>query len=98
MNDSDILTRVKNLIIDILNFDIEPDDIANEQSLLSGSLGLDSVLTLELTFRLEDEFGIEVPDEELAVELFDNVASLTEYIREKMGESGELESRKEVKR
>jgi len=84
MDYSYIITRVKELIIDILNLKIDPTDIDDDQSLITGSLGLDSVLTLELTFGLEDEFGIEIPDEELAVELFDNVASLANYVQGKL--------------
>jgi acyl carrier protein len=98
MNYNDILTMIKKIIIEILNLNIEPDDIDNEKSLITGSLGLDSVLTLELTFSLEDEFGIEIPDEELAVELFDNVASLADYVREKLSERNEVMSSGEAKR
>lgn len=96
MNYYDILTRIKKIIIEILNLNLEPDDIENEQSLITGSLGLDSVLTLELTFSIEDEFGIEITDEELVVELFDNVVSLADYVREKLSECNELMSSGEV--
>jgi acyl carrier protein len=39
-------------------------------------LGLDSLNTVEIVVRLEEEFGIELPDEELTVETFETVGSL----------------------
>ena len=39
-------------------------------------LGLDSFNTVEILVRLEEEFGIELPDEELTVETFQTVNSL----------------------
>jgi acyl carrier protein len=39
-------------------------------------LGLDSFNTVEILVRLEEEFGIELPDEELTPETFETVASL----------------------
>jgi acyl carrier protein len=39
-------------------------------------LGLDSFNTVEILVRLEEEFGVELPDEELTVETFATVGSL----------------------
>ena len=62
---------------------IESDDIKLEAD-LAGDLGLDSLDTVELTLALEQEYNIEIPDEELqdlssvrdAVELIDRKASV----------------------
>lgn len=39
-------------------------------------LGLDSLNTVEILVRLEDEFDIRLPDEELTAETFETVGSL----------------------
>lgn len=79
-----IITRVKEIIIDSLQLDIEPRDIEDEELLLGGQLGLDSVSTLELTQSLEEEFNIEVEDEELTPELFESAKALAEYVQRKI--------------
>lgn len=83
MKDNNIEERVKEIIVNILNADIAPGDIDDDQLLIGGSLGLDSVLTLEVIFEIEMEFDIDVPDEDLVLELFDSVSSLSDYIRKK---------------
>ena len=37
--------------------------------------------TIEIIVGLEEEFGLEVPDEDLRVELFDSVKTMTDYVR-----------------
>ena len=37
--------------------------------------------TIEIIVGLEEEFGIEVPDEDLRVELFDSVQIMADYVR-----------------
>jgi acyl carrier protein len=88
----DINTRIKSLIIENLSLEIEPGDIDDDQSLIAGTLGLDSVLTMELTISLEEEFGISIPDEELSEEMFDSVASLADYVRLRLDSTKSLYS------
>jgi len=83
--DRSIEYRIKRMIVERLDLKIEPEDIEDEEMLFGGGLGLDSVATLEIVVGLEEEFGIEVLDEELRVELFDSVRSLADYVRKKKG-------------
>lgn len=80
----DLPKRIKEVIVESLNLEIEPDDIGNEDLLFGTHLGLDSVSTLMLVEALEDEFNIEVEDEELTPELFESVSALADYVKEKM--------------
>ena len=57
---SDIEARVKKIIAEQLGF--EESKITNEKSFVA-DLGADSLDTVELVMALEDEFGIEIPDE-----------------------------------
>ena len=55
--------KVKKTIVDTL--DCEMDAVTLEAT-LSEDLGADSLDAVELNMALEDEFGVAIPDEELA--------------------------------
>ena len=73
--------RVKQAIIRTLSLEVDADEIDDEDELFGGGLGLNSMATIEIIVGLEEEFGIEVPDEELRVELFDSVKTMADYVR-----------------
>ena len=50
-----------------------------EESNFINDLGFDSLDLIELTMALEEEFGIEIPDED--VEGLSTVASVIEYLK-----------------
>ena len=58
---SDIEQRVKKIIAEQLG--VAEDQVTNEKSFVN-DLGADSLDTVELVMALEDEFGIEIPDED----------------------------------
>ena len=58
---SDIEARVKKIIAEQLG--VPEADVTSEKSFVA-DLGADSLDTFELVMALEDEFGIEIPDEE----------------------------------
>ncbi len=53
--------RVRDLIIDQLG--VSPDEVKDEASFID-DLGADSLDTVELIMAFEEEFGIEIPDED----------------------------------
>ena len=69
------LDKVKEVIIDKLG--VEEDKIVPEASFVE-DLGADSLDTVELIMQLEEEFGIEIPDEE--AEKMTTVKSVVDYI------------------
>ena len=69
------LDKVKEVIIDKLG--VEEDKIVLEASFVD-DLGADSLDTVELIMQLEEEFGIEIPDEE--AEKMTTVKSVVDYI------------------
>ena len=82
-----IAEQVKILVLQILQVDIDPDEIADDEPLFGDGLDADSMLALELVAAIEEAFAIEVTDEELRVELFQSLRSLVEYVQEKVGEA-----------
>ena len=58
---SDIELRVKKIIAEQLG--VEEAQVTNEKAFVA-DLGADSLDTVELVMALEDEFGIEIPDED----------------------------------
>ena len=74
---SEIFEKVKKIIADKL--DVEEDKITPESSFLD-DLGADSLDIVELIMELEEEFGIEIPDED--AEKIRTVADAVKYIEE----------------
>ena len=58
---SDIEARVKKIIAEQLG--VDEAQVTNEKAFVA-DLGADSLDTVELVMALEDEFGIEIPDED----------------------------------
>ena len=74
--------RVK--IIDTLNLeDIVPDDIGEDDQLIGGELGLDSIDVLELVMMIEKDYSVKIDNKELGAKVFASLRALAEYIQEK---------------
>ena len=67
--------KVKEVVIDKLG--VEDDKIVSEASFVD-DLGADSLDTVELIMQLEEEFGIEIPDED--AEKITTVQAAVDYI------------------
>jgi acyl carrier protein len=69
--------RVKDIIVEQLG--VKPDQVTPEAKFIE-DLGADSLDTVELIMALEEEFGIEVPDEQ--AEKLTTVGDVAKYIEE----------------
>jgi acyl carrier protein len=70
--------KVKEIIINELG--VEPEKVTPEASFVE-DLGADSLDTVELVMAFEEEFGIEIPDED--AESLQTVGDAVKYLQEK---------------
>ena len=70
-----VLEKVKAILAE--QFDVEEDKITAETD-LQEDLGADSLDVVDLLMSIEDEFNVEVPDEE--IEYIKTVGALVSYI------------------
>jgi acyl carrier protein len=75
-----VADRVKKIIVDQLG--VEEETVTPEASFVD-DLGADSLDTVELVMALEEEFGIEIPDED--AEKITRVKEAVEYIEKHSG-------------
>lgn len=73
-----IFEKVKTIVVDQL--EVDADKVTPEAS-FANDLGADSLDTVELVMALEEEFGVEIPDE--VAETIDTVGKAVDYISEK---------------
>ena len=71
--------KVKSIIVEQLG--VKSEDITPASSFID-DLGADSLDTVELVMALEEEFGIEIPDED--AEKITTVGEAIKYIEEKV--------------
>lgn len=70
-----IFDKIKTILAEQL--DVDADNLTAETD-IAKDLNADSLDVVELLMSIEDEFGIEIPDEE--IENLKTIGALTEYI------------------
>lgn len=78
MSSQPIEEKVKNIIVEQLG--VTAEQVTPTASFIE-DLGADSLDTVELVMAFEEEFGVEVPDED--AEKLQTVGDVTKYIEEK---------------
>ncbi|BFH11595.1 phosphopantetheine-binding protein [Paenibacillus melissococcoides] len=75
-----LTNRIKEIIIDRLDLNIEPHLITDDQPLFGRGLGIDSLDALELLLAIEEEFGIALYDENMVV--LGSINKIADFIEE----------------
>lgn len=76
MENMDIETRIKNIIVEQLG--VRADEVTPDAHFID-HLGADSLDTVELVMAIEEEFGVEIPDED--AERAQTVQDLIDYVK-----------------
>lgn len=84
-----IEAKVREIIVDQLG--VEPDQVTDKASFLD-DLGADSLDTVELIMAFEEEFDLEIPDDE--AEKITTVGETIAYIEKNIEKGGEEKEEK----
>lgn len=80
MNRDEALGKIKKVVAAQLSLD---EGEIKEEASFSTDLGADSLDTVELVMAFEDEFGVEIPDED--AEKITTIAAAVDYVVAKSG-------------
>lgn len=75
------LDRLINVLSAAMNREISADELKDKN--IVTVLGLNSVDALEVLIRVEGEFGIQIEDEDLSIELVSSLENLEKYVDER---------------
>jgi len=80
-----LIKELKIKIVDTLCLtDITPDEIDEDEPLVGGVLGIDSIDILELVMMVEEDYAIRIANKDLAVQAFSSLRALAAYIHENL--------------
>ena len=88
MTKSEIAQRAKQLLISGLRLDISPEEILDSEPIFGTGLGLDSIDALEFVVLIEEQFGVAIPDEEVAKRVFASIDALADFILDERQNAG----------
>jgi len=83
MEENELKTRLKEMIVENLMLKISPAEIGDDQPLFGpNSLGLDSVDALQLVVALDKNFGVKISDPAAAKKVLHSVNTMTAALLE----------------
>jgi len=77
--------KLKEAIIEHLNLEMEPTEIADDEPLFDEGLGLDSLDAVELVVVIEKHFGVKIQNMEEGMEAFQSINALEAFITAQKG-------------
>jgi acyl carrier protein len=82
--------QIREFLSDSFLYNPDGFPLGDEDSLIANGV-IDSTGILELTQFVEDEFKIEVADEEITPENFDTVNRILDYVERKLAEANDVQ-------
>jgi acyl carrier protein len=77
----ELVSELKVKIIKTLGLmDVAPEDIKDDDPLVGGDTGIDSIDVLELVMMIEKDYGIKIENKELGAKVFASVLALATNI------------------
>ena len=71
---------IKRILVDVLELDIPPEQIRDNDALFAHGMGVDSVEALEIIKVIEDRFHIKIHDDDIGLAMFQDVLSLADTV------------------
>ncbi|WP_018276746.1 phosphopantetheine-binding protein [Teredinibacter turnerae] len=84
MSEVSVEQRLKELLLKLLEGSVSSDQLAYDTPLINGGLSIDSMVQLRLLNSMEEEFDIEVDDDDVEESVFQNLTTLANYVRSKL--------------
>jgi acyl carrier protein len=79
-----LIAELKIKIIGVLSLlDVRPEDIGDDDRLVGGDLGIDSIDVLELVLMLEKDYGVKIESKEMGMEAFASVRAMAGFVEKK---------------
>ena len=79
-----LIAELKVKIIGVLSLlDVTPEDLGDDDRLVGGDLGIDSIDVLELVLMLEKDYGVKIESKEMGMEAFASVRAMAEFVGKK---------------
>jgi len=91
MSIGDIKNRIVAMMIHELELSIKPHEIL-QTNRLDDLFGMDSIAITELVIGIENEFAITIPAEDLSPAIFQDLETLTEYVRMRLEQKTVLDA------
>lgn len=80
-----LTAELKAKIVATLNLeDVRPEDIREDDPLVGGDLGIDSIDVLELVMMIERDYGVTIDNRELGEKVLSSVRALAGHVRAHM--------------
>lgn len=83
MKKQEIITKLKDLIVYELDINVKKEELSDDSPLLEGGIGLDSISIVNLIVLIEKTFNIRFQDEEITMDLFSDLNTLSSFIESK---------------
>ncbi len=81
MSEQELKLKIKKVIVEGLKLKRDPESIPDQEKLFGGGLYLDSVDVLTLVTVLEEQFNLEISDDE--VEKLNSIEEIAQFIADK---------------
>ena len=78
----DIVMRLKTMLIESLNLEMEPNEIAEDSSLFGIGIGLDSIDALVIIVGIEDAFDVSIPTDE--PHLYRSINTIADFVESQL--------------
>jgi len=78
-NSEEIAVKVIKVLAETLHRETKTIQLSSS---LTDDLEMDSFMAIEMLFQLEDQYGIEIPDEQ--IQAFKTVADIVEYMEKRL--------------
>jgi acyl carrier protein len=83
-----VRSEIKQILVDVLELNVRPDEIGDEDPLFDGMLGMNSIACIEILTEIEDHFHIEIDDSDIAADLFASVRTLADSVEKFLAKQG----------